>query len=153
MANLSHTKESVYQHIMLLIENKIDAARLNIQSAKESRDNETKSSVGDKYETGRAMMQIELEKNRVQLNKALNLKNELEQIDPNTKTQRIGFGSMVITNIGSYFISIGIGKLRIEKESIFCISLASPIGKFLHNKKVGDKFVFQGKEIIILEIL
>lgn len=153
MKKTTNIKESIFNLIIEIIENRVETTKLAIDSAKESRDNETKSSMGDKYETGRAMIQMELEKNRVQLNKALNLKNELEQIDLQKKYNKIEFGSLVITSNGSYFISIGIGKLIVENETIYSISLASPIGKLLNNKKAGDKFIFQGKENTVLEIV
>jgi len=43
--------------------------RLALDFAKESRDNETKSTAGDKYETGRAMADIEVQKMDMQLAK------------------------------------------------------------------------------------
>lgn len=149
---MSELKQSTLTKIMQIINERIESAKQAIASAKESRDNETKSSVGDKYETGRAMMQMELEKNRVQLNKVLRIKNELEQIDPHKKYNRVEFGSLVKASNGTYFISTAIGKLNITDNTIYSISLASPIGKLLYNKKAGDKFKFQGKEISILEI-
>lgn len=145
-------KQVILNHINQTLDQQIESLKSTIKSAKESRDNETKSSVGDKYETGRAMVQMELEKNRVQLNKTLQLKNHLSQINPKKQYNTVEFGSLVLTNNGNYFISIGIGKIEIENESFFCISLASPIGKTLQHKSVGEKINFQGKEITIMEI-
>lgn len=145
-------KESVFNEIMVIIEERIETARQAIESARESRDSETKSSVGDKYETGRAMMQMELEKNRVQLNKALKLKNEFAQINFHKINGKVEFGSLVNASNGIYFISIALGKLETEGKTVYCISLASPIGKLLQNKKTGDTFKFQGKDIAVLEI-
>lgn len=153
MNKTANLKESIFNEIIKIIDERINSANQAIASAKESRDNETKSSVGDKYETGRAMMQMELEKNRVQLNIALKLKNELEKINLNKKYDTVEFGSLVTASNGIYFISIGIGKLDVENETVFCISMASPIGKLLHSKKTGDTFKFQGKEINISEII
>lgn len=153
MTKTANLKESIFKQIIKIIDERIESAKQAIQSAKESRDNETKSSVGDKYETGRAMMQMELEKNRVQLNIALKLKNELEKINLHKKFDSVEYGSLVTTSNGIYFISIGIGKLEVENETVYCISLASPIGKILHNKKAGDTFKFQGKELTIAKII
>lgn len=145
-------KKSVFNEIMVIIEERIKTALQAIESAKESRDSEIKSSVGDKYETGRAMMQMELEKNRVQLNKALKLKNEFAQINFHKINGKVEFGSLVNASNGIYFISIALGKLETEGKTVYCISLASPIGKLLQNKKTGDTFKFQGKDIAVLEI-
>ena len=146
-------KKQILTQIIEILDERIESIHQTIDSTKESRDNETKCSSGDKYETGRTMMNFELEKNRVLLNKTLSLKNELSQIDLHKKNEAVTLGCLVKVNNGSYFISVGIGKLEVANEIIFSISLASPIGKLLNNKKVGDKFKFQGKEITIFEII
>ncbi len=146
-------KKQLHDKILSLIERRLSEARIAIDAAKESRDSETKSSVGDKYETGRTLMQQEVEKNRVLLHKTERLKAELEKIDVNKKHDCVEFGSLVITNQHTYFISTALGKIEIDGETCFCISLASPVGKLLQNKKVDDEFIFQNKKIKILEIL
>lgn len=146
-------KEQIFQKIISLLDQRIELARLAIEAAKESRDSETKSSVGDKYETGRTLMQMEVEKNRVQLNKTELLKKELQKINIHKTSKTIEFGSLVRTSQNNYFISTAIGKIGIENEIFYCISLLSPIGKLLQNKKTGDKFSFQGKEVEITAIL
>ena len=145
-------KERILEKIIVLLDQRIQAARLAIASAKESRDSETKSSVGDKYETGRTLMQMEVEKNRVLLNKTELLKAELLKIDPVKKCKKVEFGSLIITSENNFFISSAIGKIEYEDKDYYCISLASPIGKQLQNKVVGDSFIFQSKEASILHI-
>ncbi|MDX8340368.1 hypothetical protein SLH46_14295 [Draconibacterium sp. IB214405] len=145
-------KEKIYTKIMTLINERIELAQVAIAAAKESRDNETKSSVGDKYETGRTLMQQEVEKNRIQLHKAEKLKTELENINLKKKFDKVEFGSLVSDGNILYFISTALGKIDVEETSCFCISLASPIGKALHNKTVGDKVSFMGKTIEIAAI-
>lgn len=145
-------KEQIFEQIIELLNLRIDAAHQAIVSAKESRDNETKSSVGDKYETSRTLMQLEVEKNRVQLTKTEMLKSQLLKINLRKKFETITFGSLVITTQNNYFISAAIGKIEVENQNYFCISLAAPIGKLLHSKKVGDSFSFQGNNIEITEI-
>ncbi len=146
-------KELVYNELNKIIGQKITQLNKAIESAMESRDLHTKSSAGDKHETSRAMMQIELENLMSQLTKNTDLKNELSQINLQQKHKSIGFGSLAITNQGRYFISIGMGKKLINNDTYYCISLASPIGSLLKNKKVGETFKFQEKDFIITEII
>ncbi len=153
MNNSTKIKQQILNKIIEIIDQRIESTMQAIASARESRDNETKCSSGDKYETGRTMMNFELEKSRVLLNKTLNTKNELLQIDLHKKNDKITIGSLVITTNGNYFIAIGIGKIEVANETCYSISLVSPIGKILNNKKVGDEFKFQGKEITINEIV
>lgn len=134
------------------LDQNIESAQQSIDSAKESRDSDTKSSAGDKYETGRSMMQFELEKNEVQLNKALHLKNELLKIDYQKLFLKAEFGSIVVTNQGNYFLSIASGRILIEGDRYFAISLASPLGQLLHEKQTGNTFLFNGKEIKIAAV-
>jgi len=145
MSTNQSLKTQIYNTLQELIELRITTAQKAIASAEEARDNETKSSVGDKYETGRAMMHLEKEKNQVQLSKAFETKKKLDQIDLTKEYHRADFGSLVITNNGKYFLSIGIGKLVVEEEKVFVISLESPLGKVLKGKQVGDQFNFLNK--------
>lgn len=146
-------KEILYNHLLKIIELRIETANYDIQNAMESRDNETKSTAGDKYETGRTMVQFELEKNMEQLNKAILLKNELAQINLHGKFEKAEFGSIVKTTHDNYFISVGLGKINAGNDVFYAVSLASPIGKILNNKKVGDEVNFLEKKIIITEII
>lgn len=146
-------KEDIIAEIIKILNKKIESTQQAIDSAKESRDNETKSSVGDKYETSRAMMQFEMEKHMVQRNKAENQKNELLKIDINKTYKKAELGSLILTDFGNFFISTGIGKLSINNYSIFCISPASPAGKLLLGKLAGETFSLQGKQIPILQIV
>ena len=152
MQNGKELKELICSQLHGLIDRKIEIALSAIDSARESRDSDTKSSVGDKYETGRAMMQIELENNKIQLSKALDLKKELSRIDIKKDYTRTEPGSLVITNQGNYFISVGLGKIEANNQDYYSISLASPIGKLLHNREIGDSVKFQGREFTITDI-
>jgi hypothetical protein len=151
--NDSQLKSLILNRLIKAIDEKAAIVKTEIQLAIETRDNETKSNVGDKFETTREMMQLEIEKNALQLNKYELQKNELLKIDINKAYHKVEFGSLVFTNGGNYFISIGLGKIEIENEPVYCISLISPIGKALQNKKAGAKIDFQGKEISILKII
>lgn len=147
------TKKKVEELINRKLSSKIESIEVRIASTKESRDNNTKSSAGDKHETARAMMQIELENNQKQLQQSLALKQELSKINLERKYSKVDFGSLVITNKGKYFISIGIGKVEVENEIVFAISLASPIGQQLKGKQKGESISFNGNQIEILDIV
>ena len=146
-------KSKIYSIIEKSLVQKIEQAKSAIASAKETRDNDTKSSAGDKYETGREMMQAEIDKNEAQLSKNLQLINSIKKIDLNRKYGKIEFGSLVETNYGLYFISIANPKITIGQKDIFSVSLASPLGKALFKKQVGDKVMFNQREFIIENIV
>lgn len=119
-----------------------------------ARNGETKSSAGDKFETGRAMMQLEEAKLNHQLNEAVKVRDILEQVrSSDSTTGRIAAGSLVATNRGNYFLAVGLGKVKVAGRTFFCTSLDSPIGQFLHGKTVGDHFSFNELAFDILGVV
>ena len=154
LSNMEFTvKQTIYTHLVKLIREKKDELIQAVASAKESRDNDSKSSVGDKHETARALAQIEIDKLEVQLDKTLHQEKELSSIHPEKPHSQIESGSLVYTNQENYFISIGLGKIELEIGIFYCISLVSPVGKLLNGKKQGDKIHFNGREIEIVKVL
>lgn len=153
MSKHEQAKAGIFEQIRELLNTRTEELTQAIASIKESRDNESKSSAGDKYETGRAMMQIELDKNETQLRNTLQLKSELSHINLQQSYDRVAFGSLVITNQENYFIAVGMGKIMLGDVAYYAISMASPIGMVLKDQKVGQKISFQGREIAILEII
>lgn len=149
----TNLKPLILKRLLEIMDEKASIIKNEIQMLLESLDNETKSSVGDKYETTREMMQLEIEKNRIQLSSYDLLKNEILKINPQKKFSKAEFGSLVFTAENTYFISIGLGKIEIENEAVYCISLISPIGKQLQNKKAGEMINFQGKATAITNII
>jgi transcription elongation GreA/GreB family factor len=145
-------KKELYKACEDHVEKRLSTISKTFKSIEESRSNETKSSVGDKYETGRAMLQLEEEKSRRQLLEIRQVKNELGKIDLNRKAVEAELGSLVTTNKGEYYISIGIGKVKIEDGVFYCLSPGSPIGSKLLGKEVGDEIEFNGNKIEILEV-
>jgi transcription elongation GreA/GreB family factor len=123
-----------------------------IASAQAAANDETKSSSGDKYETTRAMMQLEIEKNAVQLSEALKLKQALDHIKIDNQSAAVMPGSVVITNQGNYFIAISAGKLEVDGKVFFTIAPSSPIGLRLQGLKAGETTNFNGRDFQIHEI-
>ena len=149
---MKEKKRLLYNNLLQRLDLQIDSTQKALQSTKESRDNETKSSVGDKYETGRAMMQLEQGRLESQLNKTLHLRKILTQINLEKEYLQVEAGAMVETDQGIYFISIGLGKVVLEDQTYFAISTAAPVSGVLLGKKVGEVAVFQGREFMIQNV-
>lgn len=145
-------KNLVIQKLNDLLDEKLGVTQKSIAEVIESRDGETKSSMGDKYETGRAMAELELNKLRQQMAQSQKFKGAISQINTNVALKRVDFGALVETNCGKYFMSVAYGSINIQGEKIFCISLASPIGLALREKRHGETLNFQGREIKIIRI-
>ncbi len=120
-----------------------------IAEAREAAANETKSSAGDKYETGRETMQQEIDLNITRLNELGKLKQTLERIIPEQTSSSVVPGSIVRTTNGNYYIAIGAGKLKIGDNTYYAISAESPIGEKLAGQKAGYTFEFNNRKVTI----
>jgi len=142
---MSSLKEELYNQCLDYVNKRMEAAQQAINEAQKASNDDTKSSAGDKYETGRAMMQQETDRNMVQLNEANKLKVALTQISPAVLSEKAEAGSLVITGDGKFYIAVSAGILTVNKENYFAISPASPIGLRLKGLKAGDEFTLNGK--------
>jgi len=117
---------------------RITRLKTEIKKTQSSANEETKSSAGDKYETGRAMAQLEIGKNTVQLREAEKLLGAMQAIHVDLISEIIIPGSLVTTSKGIFYISISIGLVEIDKKPYFIVAPDSPIGKLFMGKKAGD---------------
>ena len=146
---MNQIKEELIKACREYVDECIHTAEQAIQDARESANDDTKSSAGDKFETGREMMQQEIDRNRKQLEEAKKMKIALEQVEAYQSSDIVHVGSLVVTNLGSFFISISRGQIQIEGTTYFAISPVSPIGILLMRQKQGHEFQFNGKAIKI----
>ena len=102
--------------------------------------NDTKSSMGDKYETSREMLQQEINNLQIQLNEHLKSQKILKNINPNPH-KVVSLGSWVETDKGKFFIAISLGEIFFNQEKVFVISTESPLAKAMSGKKVGETFI------------
>lgn len=142
-------KEKVYQAYHQLITDKIASLNRTLNDLSESSKNETKSSAGDKYETTRAMLQLEKDKVVTQLSEAQQQKALLEQIGFVPSSNTIGKGSLVKTNIGYLFISIAMGKVVINSKTVISLSPQSPLGSKLMGLQVNDSVGINGTTYLV----
>lgn len=142
-AFIQHLNEHFSEKI-LLIQNEIKQLRSDISS-------DTKSTAGDKHETSRAMAQLEMEKLGNQLLDYQKQMQWIRQFNSSEagSSESIGIGSLIQLTNGWYFLGPGIGKVAFENETIFCVSLQSPLGKQLFNKKIGQEIILPNLNLTI----
>ena len=146
-------KERIRAIVTEEVKTRISQLSILLSDALDANSNETKSSAGDKHETGRAMAHLEQEKIAGQLSETNKLAEILHRIDSTQKHTKIQLGSLVDTTIGVFYISVGIGAIQIENTTIFCMTAAAPLGKELLGKTTGDEIEWQGKKIVIVTIM
>ena len=150
---MSELKKALHALCTTFVQQRMDNAMQAITAAEQSAGEDTKSSAGDKYETGREMMQQEKNRNMAQLTEANKLLVNLNRIGTNINGQKAEEGSIVITNNGNFYIAISAGIVAHAGVSYFAISAASPIGVKLLGCKVGDEFVLNGKTYMVKEVV
>lgn len=145
-------KELVLHKSKEKIQAKICELKRIIHEVKSSLDSDTKSSVGDKHEIARAMVQLEQEKLYKQLAEFTQMKGILNQLDPKIKHNKIGLGSLIHTSQCWYFLSVGLGHITVEESFVFALNPQAPLGKQLVGKRVGEEVEFNGDKILIKEL-
>ncbi len=145
-------KQQVHRALISFIENKIKELNSVLNETIEATSSDSKSSAGDKHETGVAMAQLEQEKLSKQLNELLNQKNQIKLLNPELVHNKIGNGSLVNTNNGLYYFSIGIGVLEVNDNTIFSLNPLAPLGQSMLGKKAGDSILFNNRKFQILTI-
>jgi hypothetical protein len=132
-------KSRVHSALQLKIQDELAVLKDTLKGVQVSANSETKSSAGDKYETGRAMAQLEIEKITGLVHekeKSLSVVLAL----PLQAFQEVRPGSLVKTSQGHFYISVNGGEIITGKIPVRCISPASPLATALRGKKVGELF-------------
>lgn len=135
-------KQQLYNFCKTFIDERILRIKKNISGIQESLSSETKSSAGDKHETGRAMLQLEREKLGQQLAEAEKTKQLLSKVSVDQNSTSVGLGSLVKATTGNYYIAISAGEINIDQIKVYCISTNTPIGKALLGKSEDEAFIF-----------
>jgi transcription elongation GreA/GreB family factor len=146
-------KKELLSKCLALVELRIANAQQAMKAAQESANTEEKSSAGDKYETGRAMAQIERDKAAQQLNEAMALKNSLSRTSLTSTANQVSVGSLIKTETIHFFIAISVGKISVAGTDYFVIAPATPMGRLLMGLHVGNQFTFNNQLLTIIEIL
>lgn len=145
-------KEQLIQACSNYLKDKINSINIIINEVTESSNSESKSSAGDKHETSKAMMQLEIEKIGTQLKEAELQLAEFEKINFNKMFQTIEQGSLVETNKGYFLIASSIGKITVDDKTVFVISSKSPLAIAFAGRKQKDILSFNGVEYMIISL-
>lgn len=132
-------KQELLDIIKTKITDKIQSFE-NLIAETRASSNDTKSSMGDKYETGREMLQQEINNLQRQLNESLNQLSVIQKIstEPSDKVQT---GALVKTNKGLFYVTVSVGEIISDSQKIMTVSSESPLVKAMSGKKSAEEFV------------
>lgn len=149
---MTHIKQELYTQCQAFVNARLEAITKTIHEIQESLTSETKSSAGDKHETGRAMLQLEREKAGNQLAEIQKIKEVLQKIDTDTHHKKVALGSLVYTSQFNYYLAISAGEIMLENEKFYAISTSTPIAQILLSKTVGEQIQFRSTTFVITKI-
>ncbi len=145
-------KTTIHQHCLQVLVDKQIVLQEALAQATEAANQDSKSSAGDKHETGKAMMQLEQEKLGQQIQDIESQIEQTKKINPTIVHDTIKLGTLVTTNHGVFYVAIGLGKIEIAGTAYFAISPQSPIGLQMMGKKIGEGFEVNGRSYNLLRI-
>ncbi|WP_333780672.1 hypothetical protein [Tenacibaculum retecalamus] len=96
-------KGELYAQCVTYVNKRLQTVEEIISSNQKALQSETKSSAGDKHETGRAMLQLEMEKAGQQLSGITKMKEILSKINVDKVSKVAHLGSVVKTSKASFF--------------------------------------------------
>jgi hypothetical protein len=132
-----------------MLRQRMVTAQEAMDRAQESANSEEKSSAGDKYETGRAMGQLQKEMHGRQFSEHAKEMKALQAIFTDSLYDKVGPGAFVQAKEIAFFVSAGIGRQEVEGISVLFVSPLAPLARALYNKKAGDDILFNGISMVI----
>jgi len=149
--NTMTKSELAYKACLSELERRIKLYTEKLKDVDEATFSESKSSAGDKFETGRAMMQRERENTKVQLIKLKGQLHELKSISVNDDG-KVGLGKLVITSLGDFFVGVALGKLKSEELEFMAVSAEAPLIRNMMGLGKGEVFEFNGRKGTVIAI-
>jgi hypothetical protein len=143
-------KTEIITKVINVLNEKVNNLQNQLLDIGESLKNETKSTVGDKYETARAMLHAEQKNIQALLNQNKNLHTKVTSIIYINTFSKVHEGCVIETDKGIFFLAIGLGRITINSEIVFVISALSPLGKLFLNKTKMDKVTMKNVTYQIL---
>lgn len=131
-------KQNILNTVKTKIAEKIETFE-NLIAETRASNNDTKSSMGDKYETGREMLQQEINNLQRQLNEVIIQRGIIQKMtaEPSAKVQN---GALVKTDKGLFYISVSLGIIIVDNQKIMTVSEEAPLAKIMTGMKEGQTF-------------
>lgn len=131
----------------------IRAAQAAFEELQGSLEGESKSTAGDKHETGRAMVQMEMEQAATRLQRVERMVRGWKATDPSVARNAVRPGAIVVTDQGGFVIGVAWGVFQgPDAQDWRAISSDAPLAMALHGCQAGEAVNFRGRSWQILEV-
>lgn len=143
-------KEELYNKCLEIHMEKIKHLETAMQESEKSAHGYGKQS--DAFDAHRMQLIGNRDMYAQQLKTEMKALETLHKIDLSINHKTVEFGSVVVTNLQKVFVSIGVGKVTLENDTYYAISLQVPFFLSMKGLKKGDEFEFRGNKLNILEV-
>ena len=111
-----------------------------------SLEGESKSTAGDKHETGRAMVQMEMEQAAGRLSRVEGMVRQWHALEPARGRQEVRPGAVVTTDQGGFVMGVAWGAFDVPKaEAWRAISADAPLAQAMRAASPGSTVEFRGR--------
>ena len=147
------SRQDIFEGLGSELERSLASRRGDLLSLREALGSETKSSAGDKHETGRAM--IHLEQARVQdaVNRLEAMRSQMRQYAAAGGTfQRVSPGALVETTGPWVLVGVPLGKVQLPDALVLCVGAEAPLAQQWHGAQPGDQVALGPQQLTIQAI-
>ena len=150
---MSTDKKRVVDAVASALQAALERGQSEFDALKASLSKETKSTAGDKHETGRAMVQLDMEQAGERLARAETMMAIFRRLNPLEPRAAVGPGAWVVTDSGQFFIGAAGGALTLpDGGKLHVISADAPIAQALRGSKAGATVEFRGKHWAVVSV-
>ena len=143
-------KGEIYNRCLEIHMEKIKHLETAMQEAEKSAHDYGKQS--DVFDSHRMQLIGKRDMYAQQLKTEMEALETLHKIDLSLNHKTVEFGSVIVTNKQKVFVSIGAGKISIENETYYAISLQVPFFQAMKGLEKGDEFEFRDNKLKILNV-
>lgn len=144
-------KSDAHESCVQVLQDRLHALQTELDALKTALGSESKSSAGDKHETGRAMIQLEQERLGGQYT-ASRKQLELLQRLSIAPCNHIVLGALARINEEWYYFATGLGTVDVKAHKIIVLGLTSPLAQALKGMMVGSSTQFRDQLFRVQEI-
>jgi hypothetical protein len=146
-------RQGIFDGLCAELDQNLKNRRGHLHSLRESLGSETKSSAGDKHETGRAMIHSEQARVQDSVNRLEAMLSKLRQyaavIGP---IQRVSPGALVETTGPWVLVGVPMGKVQLPDALVLCVGAEAPLAQQWHGAQPGDQVVLGSQQLTIQAI-
>ena len=146
-------RDVILKHLLGHVDKDLAEAKARMASLKESLGAESKSSAGDKHETGRAMIHLEQERVQDTVGRLEHMRGILVQRAAQDKAiQRVSQGALVETTGPWVLVGVPLGKVQLPNALVLCVGTEAPLARQWHGAQPGDQVALGPQKLTIQAI-